>query len=433
MALRWRVSLFVVGALCAALLLQLALGYVLFNRALSRDLRADIERFSLSIAEDLYQSSPGTYILTAEGRLVLQQFEGYAQGRAQVLDANRRPLTTLAGPFPETRDGWLVHGRTLSSGDRLEVALSRTRHSAELHDYLEISLFGLPILVLLLGSTGFWLSQRLLEPLRQLQESVTRVSNSGDLRTRVPIGSANDELSNLARAYNSMLARLEGFFERERTFTRYASHELRNPVASLRVQVGAAIAGDLPAETVLPRLRLELQRLSGILDGLLVLARDEPPSASKLDLVAVILGSVDRAREQAEATPLFVDYRGPASCPFSGDEALLSRLFDNLLENAVKYAPKGEVLVTLLDHEGALTIVVLDDGEGVAAESLKRLGTPFYRSTQKSAQTEVEGTGLGLSVVQHIVKTYHGTVTFQNREPRGLEVTITLPKRTSYS
>jgi signal transduction histidine kinase len=424
--LRWRVSLFVVGALCAALLIQLLFGFVLFNRALSRDLRADLVRFSLLLEEDLRESPQGGYALTPEGRLVLQQFVGYAQGRARIRTLEGETALNLAGPFPGDTDAWVRLRSPLDETYTLEVALSRARHSAELHDYLEISFFGLPILVFLLGGAGFWLSQRLLEPLKQLQETVTAVSNSSDLKTRVPVGEANDELSNLARAYNSMMARLEGFFERERTFTRYASHELRNPVASLRVQVEAAIAGDLPAEAVLPKLRLELQRLSAMLGSLLVLARDEAPSAATLDLTAVILGSVDRARAQAGEAPLFVDYRGPATCPFSGDAALLGRLFDNLLENAVKYAPEGEVLITLEARPEAVCIRVQDEGAGVSPESLPKLGTPFYRTTR----TAVGGSGLGLSVVQHIVSAYHGTLHFENLTPRGFAVTVKLLKRT---
>jgi signal transduction histidine kinase len=299
-------------------------------------------------------------------------------------------------------------------------------HGIFLRRYVKVSLIGLPVLILIFGVGGFLLSWQLLKPLAQLQRTVENVTASGDLKARVTLYQANDELGHLAQSYNAMMTKLEQFFERERSFTRYASHELRNPLTALRVQVDSALAGDTPPEKVLPTLKRELRRLSTILDSLLILSRDQPVSGTLVDLAAVARESIDRARLLVADMPLLIDYQGPNTVVFKGDRALLSRMMDNLLENAVKYGMAGQVLLQLVVKACEIQVQVSDQGMGVPIETLAKLTTPFFRAKQKPGN----GVGLGLSVVEQIVKAHSGALSFDNLKPTGFAVMVTFPKPT---
>jgi signal transduction histidine kinase len=422
MSFRWRVSLFIVLALLIALVVQFVLGFFLFRRALSNDLATDLGQFSYLIEQNL-TDTPRGLTLSQDGLAAVAPFSSYANGRGRVLDAAGRPVLLIGGLFPEDDGSWLIQRRKLSDGYTLETVMSYRLHNTALHDYLRVSGLGLPLLILVFGAGGLWLSLQLLRPLQKLQTTVEKVTTSGDLKARVSI-KGNDELSRLAQSYNSMMTRLEEFFERERTFTRYASHELRNPLTALRVQVDAALDGDIPASEVMPVLKRELQRLSTILGSLLILSRDELHPDTKIDLAVLAKESVARACALLEGKPLSLEYQGPQSAPFKGDKALLGRMLDNLLENALKYGSAGHITLEVSQMADSIKVRVSDQGPGVPRETLTNLTTPFFRVKGQQGS----GVGLGLSVVQHIVKAHSGTLTFENLEPAGFAVNISFPQ-----
>lgn len=427
MSFRWRVSLAIVLALMLALLAQFGLGFVLFRQALAADLQRDVARYTTLLVPELTIGADEP-TLSQQGRAALRGLYSYADGRVRVIDEGGRQQLAVGRPFPSDLSGWVVRRVQLERGHVLEVAMSSRVHNRALRDYLQANALGLPLLVLCLGVFGLWLARRLLLPLKALQETVTRVARAADLRARVTEPAVDDELSRLARGYNAMMVRLEGAFERERTFTRYASHELRNPVAALRLQVDAALKGDLNVTQVLPTLKAELARLSDTLDGLLILAREGRAGATPLDLAEVVQSSVDRGRLLAGGT--LIDYSGPASLAFEGDPALLARLVDNLIENAVKYGRGGWLGATLEATSTALVLRVEDEGPGVPLEVLERLTEPFYRvpGSHERGQ-DAPGVGLGLAVVARVARWHRGTVAFSNRSPQGFCAAVSFPRQ----
>jgi signal transduction histidine kinase len=426
MTFRWRVSLFFVLLLVVSLLLQFGLGFVLFKRALLRDLQSDLLRHTTLLSNHINFTSNGV-ALDGEGLDDLGSLNSYADGRARVVNAANQQSYALGAVFPEDSSAWLSKRITLGNGYTLELAMNPQVHNSALRSYLQASGIGLPLLTVLLVALTLALSQRLIRPLHKLQEVVTQVSNSVDLTMRVPELTTNDELGQLSKSYNQMMTRLEQFFERERSFSRNASHELRNPLTALRVQVDSALAGDTPAEKVLPILKQELRRLSAILDGLLILSRDQHISGAVVDLALVLKESVDRARVLAEDKSLVIDYHGPNSVTFKGDKALLSRMVDNLLDNAIKYSNSDQVILELVVTVSYIEVRVSDYGVGVPIDTLKKLTTPFFRVKQKQGS----GVGLGLSVVQQIVEAHSGTLSFENLNPVGFAATIHFPKFTA--
>ncbi len=426
MTFRWRVSLFFVLLLIISLLLQFGLGFVLFKRALLSDLRNDLLRHATLLSKHMSFTSEGV-VLDSEGLDDLASLNSYADGRARVMNTVNQQSYSLGASFPQDNSTWLMRRVPLENGYTLELAMNPHVHNSALRSYLQASSIGLPLLTLLLVGLTLALSQRLIRPLRKLQDVVIQVSNSADLAMRVPELTTNDELGQLSKSYNQMMTRLEQFFERERSFTRYASHELRNPLTALRLQVDSALAGDTSPEKVLPILKRELRRLSAILDGLLILSRDQHISGTFVDLATLARDSIDRARVLADDKPLIIDYQGPNTLVFKGDQALLSRMMDNLLENSVKYGTEGKVVLELCETASDIQMQVRDQGIGVPPETLAKLTTPFFRVKQK----QESGVGLGLSVVEQIVKAHSGGLGFENVKPTGFIVTITFPKITS--
>lgn len=425
MSFSWRMGLFVVVALLLALLSQFVLGFWLFQQALNDDLETDLTRYSLLVEQGIVQNEQGVSF-AADTLAVVADFTAYASARARVINSLEQPVLLIGGRYPNDLSGWLVNKKRLPNGLMLETIMNTSAHNTALKDYLKVSLLSLPALILIFSGLGLFLSIRLLRPLRNLQSTVATVTDASDLRARVKVGRANDELSKLARSYNQMMAKLEQFFERERTFTRYASHELRNPLTALRVQVDAALAGSVPTEKVLPILKRELARLSSIQDSLLILAKDELNPEQSVDLTTVVDECVDRARLLAADKPLLIDYEVPGHAVIKGDRTLLSRLLDNLLENALHHTDAGEIKVSVEAVAGGLRLSVQDQGVGVEAKHLARLTTPFYRTTTKSG-----GVGLGLAVVQHIASAHGASLSFDNVIPVGFKASVAFPESKS--
>ena len=423
MSFSWRISLFVVFALLISMITQSVLSFWLFRQALNEDLHQDLERYMLIIEQGIIQSDQGLS-LDSDALSVVSEFSAYANGRARLLDSRDQPLLLVGGIFPEDTSNWFVLKRSLPSGLKLEAVMNTRAHNVALNDYLKVNLFTLILLLISLGVLGFVLTIRLLKPIRNLQQSVSEVSNSADLSSRVKVGKRDDELSRLAQSYNRMMEKLEAYFERERLFTRYASHELRNPVTALRLQTDAALAGTLPVANVLPTLKRELQRISNTLDSLLVLARDQLNLKEVCNLTQIVSESVDRARLLAADTSLFITFNQTDEVYIKGDHALLARMIDNLLENAIKYSPAGEIIVHLHKRADEIKLAVEDQGPGVAKEHLAKLSTPFYRASPKK-----NGAGLGLAVVQHIARAHGATLKFTNLPSTGFEVSLSFPSK----
>ena len=198
MTFRWRVSLVFVSLLIVALLLQFALGFVLFRRALFDDLQNDLLRHAVLLSAHMEVTSQGV-TLDDEGRDDLATLNSYADGRARVVHNVTGQSYALGVAFPEDTAGWLMKRATLPNDYTLELVMNPRVHNSALQSYWRASAVGLPLLSFVLIGTTLLLSQRLVRPLRKLQDAVTHVSESADLTRRVPELTTQDELGNLSR------------------------------------------------------------------------------------------------------------------------------------------------------------------------------------------------------------------------------------------
>ncbi|MGQ8889633.1 quorum sensing histidine kinase QseC [Serratia sp. TSA_105.2] len=279
----------------------------------------------------------------------------------------------------------------------------------------------LPVLMLLIAL----MVGRELRPLRAVAAGLRR--RAPDDATPLDARQVPTEVRPLVDALNALFARINALLVRERRFTSDAAHELRSPLAALRVQTEVVqLAGDdAPMrEHALDNLTLGIDRATRLVDQLLTLSRlDSLSDLAELapidwnDLVTMTLAEQDRQAHAAGVT-LRYEHRGTPP-PRQGETLLLSLLLRNLLDNAVRYTPQGGVVTVTLSER---SLTVEDDGPGVTTEHLARLGERFYRPLGQ----EQTGSGLGLSIVQRIAGLHGLQVSFANRPAGGFVARLAL-------
>ncbi|EHR52590.1 signal transduction histidine kinase [Saccharomonospora marina XMU15] len=227
---------------------------------------------------------------------------------------------------------------------------------------------------------------------------------------RLPLPEATDELRALAGAFNALLARQEEATQRLRRFTGDAAHELRSPVASIRVQSEVAVANPdaTLAQETLEDVLAESERLTALLDGLLALARSdagELPPAEPVELVTEVREAV--ARLPSGSPPVRVSAVVAAAWALA-TKAEVELVLNNLLRNACRYA-ETQIVVSVLAARSTVRVVVDDDGPGIEPEHRERVFDRFYRISDDRARSS-GGAGLGLALVAEAVRRRGGQV-----------------------
>lgn len=285
----------------------------------------------------------------------------------------------------------------------------------------QVLLWALPLLALLV-----WVSIRhALAPLAQLSQAVG-ARDAGNLEPiRPPRVVA--EVETLISALNSLLERLARSLDSERAFTADAAHELRTPLAAIKVQAEVALAASDEASRrhAIGQVIAGVNRTTHLAQQLLLLARlehEEADSRQVVDLGRLAAERVAQWAGDAARKSTDIEVMAEPGCKLPGDPATLSILLDNLLDNAIKYGGAGgHVAVTLRHETGAVVLEVADDGEGVAEGDRARLRNRFFRVEGSAAS----GSGLGLSIVEKIAAAHGGTVSIGvGLSGRGLGVRV---------
>ncbi len=271
------------------------------------------------------------------------------------------------------------------------------------------------------------LTYHLTAPLRRLRKVVDRFGR-GDFETRAE-ESRRDEFGELATAFNSMAGRIQTLLAAERRLLLDISHELRSPLARLSVAVELARSGEghgLP----LDRIQKEADRLNELIGQLLEVTRIEGDEAYRKNepvrLDELVSGLVDDCSIEARARGCELETNSYPAVAMEGDTELLRRAIENVMRNAIRYAPRdSKVEVGIENGGGRARVRVRDYGPGVPAESLPRLFDPFYRVDSDRNRTS-GGVGLGLSIARRAVELHRGTLRASNASP-GLLVEIELP------
>ncbi len=307
----------------------------------------------------------------------------------------------------------------------------------ELLHELVAALLVVGFLVLVCCAAGsYWLAARSFAPIQRLAETARKIK-AGDLQQRVPVPAVRDEVQYLALTLNEMLDGLEQSFARQRRFVADASHELRTPVAVIRNTAGIALLEPPHLDetvTALREIRAETERLTLLLTDLLTLSRgDEGQARFEQEVVQfdhLVETVVATAEGLAAERGLQLEVQIQEPVRLLGDEARLIQVVLNLLDNAIRYTPPGGcVRVTVSQTISEACLMVCDTGIGIASEHLPHIFERFYRADPARGQTGESSSGLGLSIVEWIVRLHDGAVAVESQVGHGSCFTVRLPKR----
>ncbi|HEY2308023.1 MAG TPA: HAMP domain-containing sensor histidine kinase [Streptosporangiaceae bacterium] len=346
-----------------------------------------------------------------------------SSSRVSVTAANQGVLSPL------TRDQIRIHELLA------ELASAESRiHSGVSHGLLVGSAIALGIMTVVSLVLGWIVAGRVLRPLRRMTVATRRIS-ADSLHERLAMAGPGDELKDLADTIDGLLERLEGAFAAQRRFVANASHELRTPLTTMRASVDVAVAkpGPVPAQTIAlaDRLRGELDRVDGLLDGFLALARAQHgdlPGRATLSLEYLTAAALAVRAGPIAARHLTVHHAaGQDGTWVTGSQALLCRMVDNLLDNAIEHNRDGGWISVTTGADGPLACLVVETGGDVLdAAQVSQLAQPFRRLGADRTGSD-RGSGLGLSIVEAIAVAHGGTLDLRARPEGGLRASITLP------
>ena len=337
--------------------------------------------------------------------------------------------------FQWRRDGTVAYqaGESFQAADltRLQEYVNYQALTS-LRTYSAVALLIMFALSLLIG---WWVAGRILRPIGLITET-TQAITATDLSRRIGASGPQDELRTLADTIDSMLDRLEGAFQAERSLVEDVSHELRNPVAVVQANVEAVLADEQasPEErrTAVGVVSRATTRMHRLLEDLLTAARLRSLAFSEtsVDLAALATQAAEEYRVLAADHGLRLDLRlAPGPQVFADPEAL-SRAISNLLSNAVSLAPAGStVTVAAGSRTGWAWVAVRDEGPGIAEADQDAVFDRFHRGSQSAAASRHRGSGLGLPISRQIVEAHGGRLMLFSRPGIGSTFVIWLPDR----
>ena len=281
--------------------------------------------------------------------------------------------------------------------------------------------------------SGMVFSSVLTNPMGELTRGIQRMGQ-GDFSARVP-EKGSGEIKQLAQAFNSMSARLESLDHSRNQFVSDASHELKTPLATMKIMIESLIyQPDMEEELrteFLSDVNREIDRLSAIVSDLLTLVHADAHimklSRERMSLASVVKEAAHRLKPLTEQKGQQVFLSIEDSCDMYADKAKLEQVAYNLMENAVKYTQQGgEIRVSLVRVGKDALLTVSDNGQGISKENLDHVFERFYR-VDKARSRDSGGTGLGLSIAQQIVTLHSGTIRAESEEGKGASFIVTLP------
>jgi signal transduction histidine kinase len=313
--------------------------------------------------------------------------------------------------------------------------LSVTLRDDALHQLLLQSCLVLGAMSVLSVAVGWFVSGRVLRPVRRITATAAELTAS-DLDRRIALTGPDDELTRLARTFDAMLDRLAASFEGQRRFVAHASHELRTPLTVMATEIDVTLRQPDASTDELRRMaaivRTGVDRSDRVITSLLALARVEggPEVVEDVDLCEVAQEALHRRSGEVAAAGITVTVSS-GTAPVAGDPGLLDRLAENLIENAIVHnVPGGWMRVRTAIAGDLAELEVASSGSVVAAEDLPRLFTPFEQVPGHSAGSGRRRMGLGLSIVRAVATAHAGTADADRLPEGGLRVVVRLPMGT---
>jgi len=451
----WYVFTFLVSALVVCTFLYLGLRHQLLK---------EVDQFLLDETKEMER------VLSREPKETdfLMRFEDEVMARKyypfffQILDKDGKPLY-ISKEFQEM--GHIVHDRVLTyarngretreeihspgRGRTFRIISTPVYRDGKLTKIIQLGthlhfvgenlsrfrkniLIALPI-ILVLGAMGGWvLARRSLSPISYIA-SKTKSITSENLSERLTPRGTDDEMDELIRTINGMIARLESSFKRMAEFTADASHELKTPICAMRGEAEVLLSKERKTEEYqegLAHFIEQFDHLNQMINDLILLSKfDATQMELKMDplrLDLLIQDLCDLFQILAEQKKIALEMDTIEEVIVLGDKMRLQQLFTNLIDNAIKYTPEGSIDITMEKNKEYVLVKVKDTGIGIAQEEQEKIFKRFYR-VDKSRSRETGGVGLGLSIAEWIAHAHHGRMEVYSKVNQGSTFTVYLP------
>ena len=315
----------------------------------------------------------------------------------------------------------------IASGGTVHGAVRITYPTSELDRRVRnywLVLAGIAVIVLAAAALiGLSFARWIRRPLEGLEVAAAE-AGAGDLSARAPVPDAPPELRRLALEFNDMVARVDGLVSVQKDFVADASHELRTPLTALRLRLEnlERHVGD-SGRTSLTAASAEVERLSGLVDELLALARADAGTApaESVDLTEVASARIASWRPVAGDVVLTLD--APAAVRARVGRDRVTQVIDNLVSNALRHAPGTSAVTVRVARKGhAVELCVADEGPGLSDEQKARAFDRFWRAGSGGG-----GSGLGLAIARRLVEVDGGTIELRDAAGGGLEAVVRIP------
>jgi two-component system OmpR family sensor kinase len=309
-------------------------------------------------------------------------------------------------------------------------------HLDLLQDILYVAV---PLALTVAGLGGWFLARRSLRPVVTMSARAQRIS-AENLDQRLPVANPRDELGGLAATFNELLARLGNSFSQQRQFMTDASHELRTPLSVIRTTSAVTLQREDRDKSeyreALTIVEQQARRLSRIVEDMFVLARADAGhptlQITEFYLDELLAETTRAAAVLASQKNLQLEEPSLPEAPFRGDEELLRQMLWNLLDNAVKYTPRGgTVRIALVSGNAEYVVTVSDSGGGISPEIQPHIFERFYRADKARSRAETAnegGAGLGLPIARWIAEAHHGRLELQRSDETGSTFVVFLPR-----
>lgn len=336
---------------------------------------------------------------------------------------------------------WYVYDSSFEMGNQAVWVRGIVKDFAEQSTYsfmLKLVIIACPALVVIAALGGYIITRRAFRPVRNIIGTVEEISRDGDLTKRIdmqdgglPDTAAKDEIYKLAKNFDSMFDRIEKTFEKEKQFTSDVSHELRTPLSVIISQSDYARTDEEYREKALEVINREAKRMAGLVNRLLTLSRSdsgrlvlESDEIDFSDMCEMVAMQQEQAASQKNIE-LTADIE--QGIKVTGDDAMLIRIILNLTDNAIKYSRQnGHIRLSLRTAGDFACCSVEDDGIGIPEEDLERIWERFYRVDSSRAE---EGSGLGLAMVEALVKAHGGYTDVRSSLGEGSRFDVYIPIR----
>jgi two-component system OmpR family sensor kinase len=350
--------------------------------------------------------------------------------------AEPRTLRPPPGNFRPSRAAPQIVGADGSAYTVLSVPRRPSIFGALSLPAISLTILGVALIVSAL--TSWWLARHLSAPISRIQAGARTLAAGNldmqarpGLRVSTGLEGRRDELAVLARDFDAMADRLRANRSAITQLLRDISHELRSPLARMRVALGLARQPPADFALQLDRMEREVERLDSLISQVLKLARlhgtDAPFAREIFDIDELIEEVVRDANFEGAVKSCSVHLEGAAKAAVNGNRDLVRSAIENVLRNAVRYSPPGATVeVAVTRPQSGLTILIRDRGPGVPSGDLERIFEPFYRVAE-SRDRDTGGEGIGLAITAQVMKAHGGSAQAVNCEGVGLEVRLNLP------